>query len=136
MRTAEVDVVRVAAGVARRFPGTSAWLGKHSGSWWAITRDRTGADHLVEAATPAELVRRLDGMDVRRAAPTGGAAPAPKYTRAHLAAAPSITAPDLAYAPAPARPRASPPARPPREHPRRAPRRGWLRTAFATLVAS
>ncbi|MFD0900611.1 hypothetical protein [Actinomadura sediminis] len=104
---------RVAAEVARRFPGTSAWLGAATGSWWALARDRAGACHLVEAATPAELARRLNALGVRRAAPP----PGPRDVRARFAAAP----------PAPA------PRRSGRR--RRAPRRGWLRAAFGGLVA-
>ncbi|WP_034518046.1 hypothetical protein [Actinomadura rifamycini] len=103
---------RVAAEVARRFPGTSAWLGEATGSWWALARDRAGTCHLVEAATPAELARRLNALDVRRATPS----PEPRHPRA---AAPVRTV--LA------------PPRPERRH--RAPRRGRLRTALGGLVA-
>ncbi|WP_143220953.1 hypothetical protein [Actinomadura sp. CNU-125] len=70
---------RVAAEVQRRYPGTCAWLGRHTGSWWAVARDRTGRHRLVEGATPAELVHRLDELGVRRAgyAPQPSARPRP-----------------------------------------------------------
>ncbi|MBE1533106.1 hypothetical protein [Actinomadura algeriensis] len=104
---------RVAAEVQRRYPGTTAWLGRHTGSWWAVARDRTGRHRLVEAASPAELVRRLDELGVRRA----GYASQPR--------------------PAPARPAPPPPPARPRPPVRRRPARlprGWLRAAFAALV--
>ncbi|OLT13239.1 hypothetical protein BJF79_20990 [Actinomadura sp. CNU-125] len=124
----EADPGRVAAEVARRFPGTSAWLGGSTGRWWALARDRTGADRLVEASTPGELVRRLDGLGVRPAVPM----PAPRYTRVRPAAVPDATVPDLARVVQPT----AAPVRPLRERHRRAPRRGWLRTVFGGLAAS
>lgn len=103
---------RVAAEVERRFPGTTAWLGRHTGSWWAVARDRAGRYRLVEGATPADLVRRLDELGVRRA----GSVREPR---------------------APRRPPARPPGRPvpPRRRPARV-RRGWLRSALGGLVTS
>ncbi|MFD0899509.1 hypothetical protein [Actinomadura sediminis] len=108
----------VAAQIEWMFPGASVWLGRHTGSWWAAVCDRAGRHRLVEAASPAGLVRSMDELGVRRAT-------APCHTRQR------VTAP-------PARPPARPPTRPPaRALPRRAaPRRGRLRSAFAVLLAS
>lgn len=131
----EVDPDRTATDLEQWFPGTSAWFGRSTGTWWALARDRAGESHLIEAATPAALVSRLDRLDIRRATPpatsTQSPAPAPRYSRARLAAVPDVTVPDLARvvldAAAPVGPHQS-------RH--RAPRRGWLRSAFAGLVAS
>ncbi|SPT59648.1 MULTISPECIES: hypothetical protein [Actinomadura] len=57
---AEIDPERIAAGLARRFPGCCVWLGEYTGSWWAMTGDR-----LVEAPDPATLERLLDGLSRR-----------------------------------------------------------------------
>jgi hypothetical protein len=70
----DIDPDRMAAELRRRFPGTWAWLGEFTGSWWAISRDRSGRDRLIEAPDPAELGRRLDdlcGRVVPRVARTG-----------------------------------------------------------------
>ncbi|GGU91169.1 hypothetical protein GCM10010182_02510 [Actinomadura cremea] len=110
---------RIAAEVARRYPGTTAWLGRYTGNWWALARDRAGRHRLIEAATPAELARSLDELGVRRASP----APAPRPPRVHPAAPPPVAA-----GPAP-------PER--RPHERRRParlRRGWFRAALGGLV--
>ncbi|WP_176611485.1 hypothetical protein [Actinomadura sp. WMMB 499] len=106
---------RIAAEVARRYPGTCAWLGRHTGSWWACARDRTGRHRLVEAPTPAALVHRLDELGVRRADAVHEPRP-----------------PRVAVVPPPSRPRGRP-APPVRRRPARL-RRGWLRAALDVLV--
>lgn len=57
----------------RRFPGACAWLGEFTGSWWALTRDRT---RLVEAATPHALGRRLEELGAARRMAAAGTEPA------------------------------------------------------------
>ncbi|WP_433466658.1 hypothetical protein [Spirillospora sp. CA-128828] len=57
---AELDPERVAAELARRFPGCCVWLGEYTGSWWAMTGDR-----LVEAPDPATLGRLLHELTRR-----------------------------------------------------------------------
>ncbi|TDD59945.1 hypothetical protein E1293_46045 [Actinomadura darangshiensis] len=37
----------------------TCWYGKATGSWWAVARDGAGRWRLVEAASQAELGRRL-----------------------------------------------------------------------------
>ncbi|MBO2464693.1 hypothetical protein [Actinomadura violacea] len=75
----ELDPERVAAELARRFPGVSAWRGEYTGRWWAVARDWVGRDRLVEAGTPAALVRVLceigAGCPPVRAASAQGRAP-------------------------------------------------------------
>ncbi|WP_021595965.1 hypothetical protein [Actinomadura welshii] len=45
------------------FPGVRAWLGDHTGRWWALVNDR-----LVEADTPRQLADMIQGvLGVRRA---------------------------------------------------------------------
>jgi hypothetical protein len=75
----DLDTDRVLAELARRFPGVCAWLGVHTGAWWAVTRDAYGRDLLVEARTPAELCGRLESMRGRavpRARPARSVRPA------------------------------------------------------------
>jgi hypothetical protein len=55
---------RVAAELRRRFPGSWAWRGEHTGTWWAIARDRAGRDRLIEAPDPYQLGRRLETIGV------------------------------------------------------------------------
>ncbi|XVQ11310.1 hypothetical protein ACQP1W_01680 [Spirillospora sp. CA-255316] len=54
------EVGRIAGLLERRFPGACVWWGERTGSWWAVTRDRHGRDRLLEAASPAEIARRLE----------------------------------------------------------------------------
>lgn len=61
---AEVDSDRVLAELRRRFPAVPLWRGHATGNWFAIVR-RGGADHLMEAGTPAELARWLDAARMR-----------------------------------------------------------------------
>jgi hypothetical protein len=42
--------------VQRHFPGAWVWRGNHTESWWAA---HPALDHLVEAASPAELAFAL-----------------------------------------------------------------------------
>ncbi|MFI0353431.1 hypothetical protein [Actinomadura sp. 9N407] len=90
---ASVDIDRVVAELRRRFPGVRTWWGQATKQWWALTRDRFGADRLIDADSPAELGRRLERLGVRTAAP----ALAPPMTSA--AAAPvrptQISAPEV-----------------------------------------
>ncbi|MEV5824200.1 hypothetical protein AB0L25_01340 [Spirillospora sp. NPDC052242] len=129
--SAEVGPDRTAADLKRWFPGTVAWLGHATGSWWALARDRAGECHLVEAATPAELVRRLDRLDVPRAVPSatppGDMVLRPRYSRARLDA----TLPDLP----PVFPTPAPRGRVSGERRHRAPRRGLVRAALGGLIA-
>ncbi|MDL4816875.1 hypothetical protein [Actinomadura opuntiae] len=62
----ELDPERVAAELARRFPGVSAWWGEFTGRWWAFARDRAGRDRLVEAATPVALAQLLHEIGAGR----------------------------------------------------------------------
>ncbi|TDD79219.1 hypothetical protein E1293_24010 [Actinomadura darangshiensis] len=121
---ADLDPERVAAGLARRFPGCCVWRGEYTGSWWALARDR-----LVEAPDPAALGRLLDELTRRDHAG--------RYSRAALQnrAAGRAT---------PTPPRASRPAvhsRPPARRPpagvrrlERRPRGGWLRRLLGSFV--
>ncbi|MFD0902226.1 hypothetical protein [Actinomadura sediminis] len=110
--SAEVDPARVAADLRHWFPGTLAWRGHATGTWWAMTRDRAGECHLVEAATPAGLVRRLDRLAVPRARLTARTDAGPDVTVMDLPPVPPVTAPA---------------ARDSGERQHRAPRRGRLR---------
>lgn len=121
---AELDPERVAAEVARRFPGCCVWRGEFTGSWWALARDR-----LVEAPDPVTLGRRLDELY--------GRAYRGRYSREALQNRTAGRA-------APLPPRASRPAvhsgppvrRPPARARRieRRPRGGWLRRMFGSFV--
>lgn len=66
---AELDPERIAAELARRFPGCCVWLGEYTGNWWAMTGDR-----LIEAPDPATLERLLYAL-ARRAHARRYAAP-------------------------------------------------------------
>ncbi|MFI0357308.1 hypothetical protein [Actinomadura sp. 9N407] len=65
----ELEPERVAAELARRFPGVCAWRGEYTGSWWALSRDRYGRDGLIEADSPAELGRLLERIHWMRVVP-------------------------------------------------------------------
>lgn len=41
------------------FPGITVWFGQHTRRWWALTRDRSGTDRLIDAVSADELDRRL-----------------------------------------------------------------------------
>jgi hypothetical protein len=56
------DIPRIVAEFGRRFPDVRAWWGEATREWWAMTRDRSGRDRLVEADSPAELSRRLEAI--------------------------------------------------------------------------
>ncbi|MFC5750403.1 hypothetical protein [Actinomadura rugatobispora] len=71
----DIDPDRIVAELRRRFPGARAWYGEYTGAWWAITRDRSGRDRLVEASDPAELGRRLEEICGRMAPRLSRAAP-------------------------------------------------------------
>ncbi|GLW65932.1 hypothetical protein Arub01_41760 [Actinomadura rubrobrunea] len=60
----ERDRERALSELRRRFPGVMVWVGKHTMHWWAAICDNDG-DRLIEAATPAELGRRLDAAGMR-----------------------------------------------------------------------
>jgi hypothetical protein len=45
--------------------GVTYWYGRATGSWWAVARDGAGRWRLVEAASQAELGRRLTELGVR-----------------------------------------------------------------------
>ncbi|MBC6457121.1 hypothetical protein [Actinomadura sp. HBU206391] len=53
--------------LTRRFPGTSFWWGRHTGSWWAF---HPSLRRLVEATSPNELAALLHAV-LRRAPATG-----------------------------------------------------------------
>ncbi|NVI91187.1 hypothetical protein [Actinomadura sp. BRA 177] len=54
----------------------TCWYGKATGSWWALARDSAGRWRLVEAASQADLGRRLTELGAYGdAAPPGFAAP-------------------------------------------------------------
>jgi hypothetical protein len=55
------------ADITRRFPGTSVWRGRHTGSWWAF---HPSLPRLVEAASPGELAGLLH--TALRTVPAGG----------------------------------------------------------------
>ncbi|GAA2108997.1 hypothetical protein [Actinomadura alba] len=52
--------------LTRRFPGTSVWWGRHTGSWWAF---HPYLGRLVEATSPTELAALLHAA-LRRAPAT------------------------------------------------------------------
>jgi hypothetical protein len=56
------EIPRIVAELSRRFPGVCAWWGEATREWWAMARDRSGRDRLVEADSPAELSRRLEAI--------------------------------------------------------------------------
>ncbi|MER6891988.1 hypothetical protein [Streptomyces halstedii] len=93
----EIDPERVVAELSRRFPGVRAWWGEFTGQWWALCRDRSGRDWLIEAPNPVELGRRLEAIlgrmvprFTRAALQTGAAArPTPPLSRVSRAAVPS-----------------------------------------------
>lgn len=122
LAAAEVSPEHIAAELCRRFPGVRAWLGGATGTWWAIARDRTGHHRLLEAATPAELGRRLEDLGGRRL---------PQYARTRETSA--------ATGPTPARPRAPrravPSHRPPGAVEGRSGRRGLVRRLLGSLIA-
>jgi hypothetical protein len=82
----------------QRFPGTPLWFGPFTGHWWALEGDR-----FIEAASPEELGRLLDGLRAlqprtsdlpparRPAGPETGAAavPRPATRRGRRAAPPA-----------------------------------------------
>ncbi|MFC5749529.1 hypothetical protein [Actinomadura rugatobispora] len=105
------EIPRIVAELGRRFPGVRAWWGRSTGEWWAMTRDHSGRDRLVEADSPAELSRRLDAILT-----------VPRFARAHQFGAPSRPAP---RAPEPARPSAATAS--PTHGRHELPRRGLLR---------
>jgi hypothetical protein len=55
------------ADTTRRFPGTSVWWGRHTGSWWAF---HPSLRQLVEATSPNELAALLHTA-LRRLPATG-----------------------------------------------------------------
>ncbi|MEW2356264.1 hypothetical protein [Spirillospora sp. NPDC029432] len=77
----ELNPERVLAELTRRFPGVCAWRGEYTGSWWAVVRDRYGRDRLIEAASPAELGRRLEELGRWRGVPRYARTPAPPRPR-------------------------------------------------------
>jgi hypothetical protein len=117
---AELDPERVAAEMARRFPGCCVWRGEFTGSWWALARDR-----LIEAPDPAALGRLLD--ELTRRDHLG------RYSRAALQ---NRTAGRAAPAPPPAVHSRPPDRRPPARARRieRRPRGGWLRRMLGSFV--
>ncbi|GAA0266983.1 hypothetical protein GCM10009527_074060 [Actinomadura nitritigenes] len=106
----ELDPERVAAELARRFPGASAWWGEFTGRWWAFARDQWGHDRLVEAADPAALAQLLHEIGAGRRPPSSAPDVVP-VRRADVAACRHVG-------------RAESRRRRPR-------RRGWFRRAFA-----
>ncbi|URM98618.1 hypothetical protein LUW76_32105 [Actinomadura madurae] len=115
---AELDPERIAAELARRFPGCCVWLGEYTGNWWAMTGDR-----LIEAPDPATLERLLYALARR--------AHARRYAAPQNRTAGRVTPPP---------PRASRPAVPARRTAVRArrierrPRGGLLRRLFGSFV--
>ncbi|MFD0850893.1 hypothetical protein ACFQ07_01500 [Actinomadura adrarensis] len=65
----EPDPERTIAQLNRRFPRASIWLGEFTGRYWALIRDRFGHDHLIEAATPADLSNKVAALLPRPHAP-------------------------------------------------------------------
>lgn len=125
---ADLEPERVAAELARRFPGCCVWLGEYTGRWWAFTRDRTGRDRLVEAADPVTLGRLLEELTGRD-----------RYGRYSRASLPNRTAGRAAPS-APRVPRPAVHSRPPSRRAVRArrierrPRGGWLRRMLGSFV--
>lgn len=123
---ADLDPERIAADLARRYPGCCVWLGEYTGSWWAFTRDQTGHDRLIEAPDPATLGRLLQELTGRD-----------HYGRYSRASLQNRTAGRAAppRAPRPAV-HSRPPSRPPVRARRieRRPRGGWLRRMLASFV--
>lgn len=123
----DLDPERVAAELARRFPGTCVWLGEYTGRWWAFTRDRTGG-RLIEAADPVALAHLLaEAVERDRHG---------RYSRTSLQ---DRTAGRAATSP-PGTPRPAVHSRPPSRPPARARRSGrrsrggWLRRVLASFV--
>jgi len=116
---AELDPERVAAELARRFPGCCAWRGEFTGSWWALAGNR-----LVEAPDPHTLGRLLYELHGR-------------YSRAALQnRTAGRAAPTPPRAPRPAVHSRPPARRPPARARRieRRPRGGWLRRMLGSFV--
>ncbi|GAA2446628.1 hypothetical protein GCM10010191_74640 [Actinomadura vinacea] len=108
------EISRVVTELARRFPGVRAWWGASTREWWAMFRDSSGRDRLVEAESPAELCRRVAAVLTP-----------PRFARGHQPGAVRRPAGDVPP------PRRAAPATEPRatrgrhELPRRGLLRGW-----------
>ncbi|MCW2898987.1 MAG: hypothetical protein JWO67_1252 [Streptosporangiaceae bacterium] len=63
----QVSTCSFLVGITRRFPGTSVWCGRHTGSWWAF---HPSLPYLVEATSPGELAGLLH--TALRTIPAGG----------------------------------------------------------------
>jgi hypothetical protein len=62
---AEIEPEHAIAELRRRFPWALTWWGRSTGRWWAMFRDRTGRDRLVEASDPVEMGRLLEHLGER-----------------------------------------------------------------------
>ncbi|MCQ0018608.1 hypothetical protein [Actinomadura madurae] len=82
---AELDPERIAAYLARRFPGCCVWLGEYTGNWWAMTGDR-----LIEAPDPATLERLLYALARRAHARRYAAPPEPHGRAGHAPTSPGV----------------------------------------------
>lgn len=123
----DLDPERVARELRCRFPRASVWWGEFTGSWWALTRDPSGRDRLVEARDPFELGRRLEM--VRPARPSRpvepGRTPQPRSTEGGQSFRPAAPAGRSARRPLPA-----PCVAPVRGRARE----GWWRRVLRSLV--
>ncbi|WP_143228138.1 hypothetical protein [Actinomadura meyerae] len=122
---AELDPERVAAELARRFPGVPVWRGEFTGRWWAVVRDRAGHDRLLEAADPAVLARSLEES-------AAAVLPARRNVRPSSPPISSMTVPQPR---APVHSRRAGGERRAARHVRRG-RGGWFRSVVGALVAS
>ncbi|WP_329518839.1 hypothetical protein [Spirillospora sp. NBC_01491] len=113
----------MAGELRRRFPGVPTWRGESTGTWWAMARDRSGRDRLVEAPTAAALGRLLEEIGVR---PHGFV---PRYGRDAQTGA-TVRLMPSPHASCTVAPTRSAPAR----HARSA-RGGWFRRLVGWLVA-
>ncbi|GAA2432102.1 hypothetical protein GCM10010191_52540 [Actinomadura vinacea] len=108
------EVSRVVTELRRRFPGARVWWGEATREWWAMLRDRSGRDLLVEADSPAELSHRVAAVLT-----------VPRFARVHQPGAVSRPAPGVPAPRRPAMPTEPRASRGRHELPRRGLLRGW-----------
>lgn len=98
----ELDPARILPELRARFPWAVCWYGEFTGGWWALVRDHTGRDRLLEGRTPAELGHHLNASRSRPTPPR-----APQLARpatSHLVPAETRTRPHERQTPPPHNP--------------------------------
>ncbi|MFC5749519.1 hypothetical protein [Actinomadura rugatobispora] len=55
----EIDPEVALAQLRARFPSVVMWLGEHTGRYWAMVRNRSQHDHILEATSPSDLSRMI-----------------------------------------------------------------------------